>query len=342
MKTLNLLQHHYALLLLFSSLPQLAQCYIIDGSSPPPSILSRFHNTQCKLLMTIDQTIPPLVDDNNPQSAAAAVYDYENFVSEPTSSKFGIPLDIQFTSDTCTDATMNNEPLLLGNNNNNNNAAALYTLQPLKQPNYITHTGQKTLTITPGAYACQPSHPQLSQYFFRFFLDFPQEATRNDVTVPAERLYFMSSCWNSSSGSSNKETDDSSSTKGKDVIALAREWRDTIRSSLNGVNRQIEQLVQERNLIERTKHIPQYLELVSERKKLMVQIDMLEDQYPIERELVEGPTGGETMMLKEGVVAVKRVVGGKVRYHWIGNFCIREFLEVDVDDSTSEGVGESM
>lgn len=48
------------------------------------------------------------------------------------------------------------------------------------------------ITVSPGAFSCQIQEPQTEQYSFRFFLDFPEGAIRNDVVLPAERIYFVS------------------------------------------------------------------------------------------------------------------------------------------------------
>jgi hypothetical protein len=49
----------------------------------------------------------------------------------------------------------------------------------------------------------------------------------------------------------------------------------------------------------------------------------------LERPLIRGPNG--TVLLKDGVVAVKRVFGGKTRYHWIGTFSFKDFFDGDYD-----------
>jgi len=209
--------------------------------------------------MTIDKTSPPPVssDDN--------AYD-DNFSAVATGSKLGLPLDIKFTSRACTNFEMNNEALLLGNNAPTTNNSPLLSLQALNEPKLVTLSGQRSVKVSSGAYASQLSDPETKQYFFRFFLDFPESATRNDVTLPAERVYFMSS---------------------------------------------------------------QYMELLKQRKKLNKQVEMLEERFPLERPLIRAPNG--TVFLKDGVVAVKRVFGGKTRYHWIGTFSFKDFFDGDYD-----------
>mmetsp|Transcript_28423 Transcript_28423/g.46133 ORF Transcript_28423/g.46133 Transcript_28423/m.46133 type:complete len:359 (+) Transcript_28423:143-1219(+) len=337
----------FTLLLLSSCLClqiDMAQSYVIDGCST--SIMSRFHNIRCKLFVTIDKTSPPPVTtttstttDNNDENAVAAANYNENFSPIATGSKLGLPLDIQFTSSACTDFEMNNEPLLQGDSTNNNDptttttttaaVSPLFSLQPLNKPTFITHKGQQSVKITPGAYSCQLSDVSTQQYFFRFFLDFPEGASRNDVILPAERVYFMTACW------MMMESDEKNTKKKNSVIDTARQWRDEFQMSLTALNIKIDELEQDDTvgLVERTRRFPHYMELLKQRQKLMGQIDMLEERFPLERPMVHGPNG--TLLLKDGVVAVKRVFGGKTRYHWIGTFSFRDFC-LDYGDDDDE------
>jgi hypothetical protein len=250
-----------------------------------------------------------------------------NFTPVATGSKLGLPLDIQFTSNPCVDEEMNNESLLLGttppppiSSSSSSSSSSFLSVEPLTTPKYVTLTGQKSVNINPGAYACELSHPSTKQYFFRFFLDFPTVVTRNDATIPAERIYFMSSCWKLEDNMINK----------------ARKWKETILKSLSKLNTQIEQM--ENNdtvgLVARTQSFPKYIELLKQRKQMMQQLEMLEDGFPLDRPLIEGPN--DTVFLKEGVIAVKRVYGGggkkggngriQTRYHWIGTFSFKDFV----------------
>ncbi|KAL7448876.1 hypothetical protein ACHAWC_000998 [Mediolabrus comicus] len=261
--------------------------------------------------MTVDRTAPP------PIISSAA--DDMNFTPVATGSKLGLPLDIQFTSNPCVDEEMNNESLLLGTTpppiSASSSSSSFLSVEPLTTPKYVTLTGQKSVNINPGAYACELSHPSTKQYFFRFFLDFPTVVTRNDATIPAERIYFMSSCWKSEDNMINK----------------ARKWKETILKSLSKLNTQIEQM--ENNdtigLVARTTSFPKYIELLKQRKQMMQQLEMLEDGFPLDRPLIDGPN--DTVFLKEGVIAVKRVYGGgsgriQTRYHWIGTFSFKDFV----------------
>ena len=59
----------------------------------------------------------------------------------------------------------------------------------------MSANGQESIRVEAGAHGCQTQGLESRQYAFRFFLDFPNGAKRNVVELPAERIYFLSSCW---------------------------------------------------------------------------------------------------------------------------------------------------
>lgn len=318
------------------------QSYVIDGgpsSSASSSILSRFHNINCKLFVTIDKTAPPPTnnddDSNNSNNLSSSI---------ATGSKLGLPLEIQFTSSTCTNYEMNNEPLLHGTNQLNPGPTIppLLSLQPLAEPKFVSLEGQQSVKVSEGCYACQLTDGFSQQCFFRFFLDFPEGATRNDVTLPAERVYFMTACW--LTDYQNKSGAAESGSGGENIIAKARQWKTEYESSLSSLNTKIHQLENDDTvgLVARTRRFPQYIDLLKQRKNLINQIDMLNERFPLDRPMVEGPNG--TLFLKEGVVAVKREVSGEggggegkgvgTRYCWIGTFSFKDFW--DAGDSNDD------
>lgn len=130
----------------------------------------------------------------------------------------------------------------------------------------------------------------------------------------------MSSCW----------------IKEENTIENARLWKREFEANLKLLNTEIEELESGENVgvVARARRIPQYIELLKQRKKLTMQIGMLEERFPLERPLASGPNG--TLLLKDGVVAVKREFGGKTRYHWIGTFSFQEFLDGGDDEMTEK------
>ena len=131
------------------------------------------------------------------------------------------------------------------------------------------------------------------------------------------------------------------------MINKARKWKEVILTSLSKLNTQIEQM--ENNdtvgLVARTTSFPKYIELLKQRKQMIQQLEMLEDGFPLDRPLINGPN--DTVFLKEGVVAVKRVYGGggrgggkiQTRYHWIGTFSFKDFV-CNAEKEKNEKEGE--
>lgn len=67
-----------------------------------------------------------------------------------------------------------------------------------------------------------------------------------------------------------------------------------------------------------------YFILLERRKKLLSQIDMLDEAFPPDDRLVKGPNN--LVFLREGVIAVKRQIGRREKYHWVGTFTLGDFL----------------
>ena len=109
-------------------------------------------------------------------------------------AKLGLPLNLQFSTKECDELSIdvNQETLLTGPPAA---AAAMpempmtvvpLAVQPLNEPSFTSTKGVETVKVTPGAFSCQIQVPETARYSFRFFLDFPEGAVRNDVV--SERL----------------------------------------------------------------------------------------------------------------------------------------------------------
>ena len=59
---------------------------------------------------------------------------------------------------------------------------------------FVGPQGQVVVTSNGGAWSAQPTG-RCGEHLLRFYIDIPEEATRNDVTLPAGRLFFSSACW---------------------------------------------------------------------------------------------------------------------------------------------------
>ena len=59
---------------------------------------------------------------------------------------------------------------------------------------FVSSQGEVVVKSEGGAWSAQPTG-QCGEHLLRFYLDFPEGAARNDVSLPAGRLYFSSACW---------------------------------------------------------------------------------------------------------------------------------------------------
>jgi len=261
------------------------QSYVMGSNYE--GILSRFADVQCELLMTVGRT---------PSTAMPPEW-------SASGAKLGLRLNIKFSTETCESYEMNQGTLLGGAL-----PSSSFLVQPLNEPSFVSVNGQETVKVTPGRFSCQLD-PQTEQYSFRFFLDFPEGAVRNDVTLPAERIYFMTACWN--------EDDD--------VIGRAKRFKDHIVRSLQQINSEIEEMEQHPiGSLQKALGLRKYFVLLERRKKLAGQVGMLEETFPPHDRLITAPNN--IVFLKEGVIAVKRLRGAEEQYHWVGTFKIKDFL----------------
>jgi len=271
------------------------------------ALLSRLQTIQTKLLLSIGR-IPGTA---MPSEWAAS------------GAKLGLALEVEFTNEKC-QYEMSKERLLRGDVMMGNN---FMLVEPLNEPSFISSNGVEMVKVLPGAYGCQMQEIESRRYAFRFFLDFPEGAQRNDVILPAERLYFLSSCW---------LIDDDGST-----LDRARRRREGLDNSLQQISRVIDDLERQQQnssssmggFFQKISMFRQSVELIERRDKLRAQLDELDQKYPLDsRRIIRGPNN--IMFAKEGYIAVKRLrgaMGTREQYHWVGTFTYDEFFEDEED-----------
>jgi hypothetical protein len=192
----------------------------------------------------------------------------------------------------------------------------LYTVDPLNEPTFVSSKGTEVVKVLPGAYGCQIQRIESQQYAFRFSLDFPEGAIRNDVELPPERIYFLSSCWN---------------VEDKSMLRTAQLRQEQMEQRIQEITRQLESIEEQQgnNLFQKAMRFRDSVALVEKRATLKLRLEELEQTYPLQSErVVRGPNN--IIFAKEGVIAVKRLrgaMGTKEQYHWIGTFTYNEFFE---------------
>ena len=275
------------------------------GSGDYGSLRSRIECAQCELLVSVGR-IPGTAMP--PEWAASG-------------ARLGFPLEVEFTDETCGDYQMTKERLL-GTNNGSN----FRSVEPLNEPTFVSTKGQENVKVTAGAYGYELQQVEAQQYSFRFFLDFPDGAVRNDVQLPAERIYFMSSCW---------IIDDDK------VLDRARQRRQDVESTLELVQGKLQELeTTSTGILQKAMGFRESVSLVEKRDALNAQLFEIVQSYPLDStKVVQGPNG--VTFAKDGIIAVKRfrgTLGTREQYHWVGTFKITEFFDDEYEDDDDEVV----
>lgn len=223
-------------------------------------------------------------------------------------AKLGFLLEVEFCKEDCADSGMNKERLL------GSGRPSFRAVEPLNEPSFVGRNGQEIIKVTPGAYGCEVEQLEAQQYKFRFFLDFPGGAKRNDVELPAERIYFMSSCW----------------TENLPSIERAKQRLQEAEKALQEADKELAELERtSTNFFQKALSLRQSTILVERRINLGLRLNELEQTYPLRSDaLIRGPNG--IIFCKEGIIAVKRyrgTMGTREQYHWVGTFIFSEFFE---------------
>ena len=202
--------------------------------------------------------------------------------------------------------------------------STLLKLKPINTPTYVTSNGTQVIDVMDGVYGSIMQNGESKLCSLRFCLK-SNGAVRNDVELPSnEHIYFLTSCWLSSSSSDDKNTNtalEEASMKRKEIsqqIDLTNARANKIKSqqlSTNIIGSTVQQLFNFRHLV-----------VLSDRKnKLQQELDEIEQMYPLDStQTIQGPNG--VLYAKEGVVAVKRMKGTRLQYWYIGSFTINRFL----------------
>jgi len=248
-------------------------------------------------------------------------------------AKLGFLLEVEFCNEACASYDMTKERLLQGTAFASKGgtirppAASLKAVEPLNDPTFVSTTGTQTIKVTEGAYSSVLKFPQSQLYGFNFFLDFPEGAVRNDVELPAERIYFISSCW----------------IQNQQNFQRAQQRYDELEESLEEIQREISKIQvdsQSKGIFGKAMSLRQMTVLVDKKKDAQDRLSELEQTYPLrdsaQQEFVEGPN--DLLFAKKGYIAVKRFRGAmetREQYHWVGTFTYQEFFE-DLDEE--EGI----
>ena len=127
-----------------------------------------------------------------------------------------------------------------------------------------------------GAWSAQEPQ-QCGQRLLRFFVDFPQDARRNDVTLPAGRLFFSSACWDA--------TEMASAEQRRSHVEAELERLRNEQQAASGAGRN------DLNLLQKADELRRSVDRVAECDELTYELGLLRKGLPGSRGSLDGPPG---------------------------------------------------
>lgn len=187
--------------------------------------------------------------------------------------------------------------------------ASQRVLVPLCEPTFVDMKGQQRVRVGKGAYCFfRAEGPKMN---FRFFLDFPDGAKRNDVILPSERVFFTSFCWLSG-----------------DELATEMALRQETQAELQQLEDLYDKLDDAKGVLQQTLRLRSKVLLKDRITFLRARLKEQDEALPDVREkpVIQGPG---ILFSKEGCITVKRyggILGMREEYHIVGTFKINEFV----------------
>lgn len=286
---------------LLCSILQRSQFRVLHAFPAVNTLMGRLEGTQAELLVSVGRIPGTAMPPSWAESGA----------------RLAFPLEVEFTDETA-EYEMTKERLLKGDALM---GTRLLTVEALNEPQFISTNGIQNIAVENGAYGCSLQSVESRQFALRFFMDFPEGAKRNDVELPAERIYFLTSCWLS--------PDD-------DGVLRARKRKKELTQEIELTEARIDKINSQElesnpigNAIQRAFNLRHLTVLVERRNNLVRQLEEVEQTYPVDpARVIQGPQG--VIYAKEGVIAVKRLkgaMGTREQYWWIGKFTVNQFFE---------------
>jgi len=143
------------------------------------------------------------------------------------------------------------------------------------------------------------------------------------VELPAERIYFLSSCW---------------LFEDERVLERARQRKETLETTIEEVALELEDMdraMSKQGIFQKALTFRESMQLVERKGKLRSELFDLEQKFPLDdSKIIRGPKN--IVFAKEGFVAVKRfrgTLGTREQYHWVGTFTYKEFFDDEVEEN---------
>lgn len=172
---------------------------------------------------------------------------------------------------------------------------------------FVGPQGEELVRVNPGAWRATPTGAG-GESFLRFWLDVPQGASRNDVSIPSGRVFFTNGCWEA------------------EQLSLAQQALKSLEEEIDALDSETAQAASQSNGLNVVKRALIFREEVlrSERRQVLTQkYSAVAQSMPGPSGCVDGPEG--LMVGKRGGLCVKRP--GRPfgeEYHILGTFSMAQ------------------
>lgn len=151
---------------------------------------------------------------------------------------------------------------------------------------FVGAQGEVKVPVSGGAWTAA-STGQYGQRVLRFYLDFPEEVTRNDVSIPAGRVFFSSACWDSDGSEGGAERKE------------AQQKLDAVQGKLDVITAELKALKEESG-----PSVGKTAALGKDAQKLLEELQFYRGVLPDDGFCVEGQKGA--FVVKDGGLTIKR------------------------------------
>jgi len=231
------------------------------------------------------------------------------------------------------------------------------SIDVLSMPKFVGTKGEETVQVKKGAYALKSPPADDDAYpgiAFRFFLDFPDGALRNDVTLPAERVFFTTKCWlDDTTTDSDGDDDDGDNNGDGGSLRTALDRLRSAKDEYRRIGEEIEEWEEGEGsgsagegvfgMFRRATGFRSRVQMSEQRTVLGRRVEIMERALPPLSSVVDGENGegyedsvvrgtNGVIFMKEGYMTVKRfggLLGGREEYHIVGKFSITKVLDSD-------------
>ena len=177
---------------------------------------------------------------------------------------------------------------------------------------FVSKDGVVKVTRLSGAWSAAPVIGEsYGQRLLRFFIDFPHPVQRNDVTIPAGRMYCSTVCWDGGEKAAAREP--------------GFEKMRQVERELDELSEELEAMVEERKsgergLLKAMGRVSDDLQRAQQAQKLLTELQRYRTVLPAADSCVEGQDG--VWVADEGGLVIRRADGGNKVFGGASEFLI--------------------